>query len=660
MLPFPRDAKIPPGKVLRRTAAIFLPIAAALALIILAGINIDARFRRDVRELREKSRVELASEQIAQDFNDVGADLGLVANLPSLKTYLDTGSPMWKPELGKLFWQLAKEKQRYDQIRYLDNHGKEVIRINLNGGTPIIVPEADLQDKSDRYYFRRAMTLRADEMYVSPLDLNIEQHQLETPHKPMIRFAAPVFDSSGRRKGVLVLNYLGEDLLQRFREMMGGDHSVMLLNREGYWLSGPDPGDEWGFMLDRPDRTFGHDFPQEWKTISTGDKGSLLTAKGLFIYATVYPLLSTRHAFSAESGGTVRDYRWKIVSFVPGAALSADSFFRQPGIETLVVTVYVLLVLASWLIAQVTLSRKEARLALAYSNARYDELTRSIPVGVYQFRFGSDGAEGFDYVSPVFCQLLGLRADQVLADAEAAFSAAHPDDADSLVRSSREAGTRMQPFRWEGRFIVRGATRWLRIASDPTQSGAWGSLWSGVVTDVTDQKALEHELARQAHVDMLTGLSNRRHFFVLAEKELARARRHQETFSMLMLDVDHFKRFNDTYGHDVGDMVLRKMSAVCTGVLRGNDILARLGGEEFAVLLPETTLEAALETAERLREAVAASGMELATGEMLRFTVSIGAACLTPADENIDAILKRADSALYAAKNAGRNGVRAG
>ena len=659
-MPFSRDAKIAPGKVLRRTALIFVPIAAVLALVILLGVRIDGRFRRDVTELREQSRVNLAGKQIAEEFRDVDADLRLVANLPSLRAYLDTGSPEWRSELSQVFWHLSREKQRYDQIRYLDDRGREIIRVNFNGGTPALVPRAELQDKSDRYYFRDAIRLSRGEAYVSPLDLNIEHNQLEVPHKPMIRFATPVFDSAGRKKGVVVFNYFGDDLLQRFREVTRGGPNVMLLNREGYWLVSADPANEWGFMLDRPDRTFGHDFPEEWQAVSTGDSGSLVNARGLFVYATVYPLLAKRQSLYAEAGETARAYRWKVVSYVPSTALAADSYFRQPGIEIVVGAVYMLLAIAAWLIAQVTLSRKETRLALAYSNARYDELTRSIPVGVYQFRFRTDGSYAFDYVSPVFCHILGLHEALVMADAGTAFSAAHPDDADVLIRANREAATLLKPFRWEGRFIVRGETRWLRIASDPTQYGDWGSLWSGVVTDITEQKALEHELARQAHIDMLTGLGNRRHFFELAEKELARARRHHEPLAILMLDVDYFKQFNDTYGHDVGDRVLRKMGEICTGVLRGNDVLGRLGGEEFAALLPETAMEAALETAERLRAAVADAGMELAGGKLLHFTVSIGAACLTPGDENIDAVLKRADAALYAAKDAGRNCVCAG
>lgn len=652
------DMTVPLGKVLGRAAVIFVPVAAALTAAILLGAHIDGKIRLDMTELREKSRVELAAEQIGENFGEIGADLRLIANLPSLKHYLNSGSPVWKDDLAHLFLQFAREKHRYGQIRYLDTRGREVIRVNFNNGAAAIVPSGELQDKSSRYYFREAIKLKGNEIYVSPLDLNIEHGQLEIPYKPMIRFATPVFDSAGRKKGVLVFNYLGDELIRKFREIMrGGGRHAMLLNSDGYWLAHPDLSHEWGFMRGKDYRTFRNEFPLEWPAISGRENGHLLTEHGLFVFETVYPLLSNQHLLSSSQVPGARSYRWKLVSFIPAGVLSADSIFKQTGTEVLFGGLYLTLGLGSWVLALVTLSRRQTQLELANSHARYDELTRSIPVGVYQFRFRADGSYSFEYVSPVFCQILGVHAALVLADAGSAFSAAHPDDAESLTKSNRESANTLRPFRWEGRFIVRGETRWLRIAADATQHGDWGSLWSGVVTDVTERKELERELEHQAHIDMLTGLSNRRHFFELAEKELSRARRHHEPLAMLMLDVDYFKQVNDTYGHDVGDTVLRKMGEICTGVLRNNDILGRLGGEEFAILLPETAMEQALETAERLRHAVADSGVQTRDGKGLHLTVSLGVASLESQDGNVDAILKRADEALYAAKNAGRNRV---
>jgi diguanylate cyclase (GGDEF)-like protein len=164
-------------------------------------------------------------------------------------------------------------------------------------------------------------------------------------------------------------------------------------------------------------------------------------------------------------------------------------------------------------------------------------------------------------------------------------------------------------------------------------------------------------VARARHAadhDHLTGARSRRAFFDLAAHERARALRAGSPLSLLLFDVDHFKRINDTHGHATGDRVLADIVERAGAVMRNIDVVARLGGEEFAVLLPDTALDTALLVAERLRAALdrASDAGSLDTG----YTVSIGVATLAP-DESIDAMLSRADAALYAAKAGGRNAV---
>lgn len=162
---------------------------------------------------------------------------------------------------------------------------------------------------------------------------------------------------------------------------------------------------------------------------------------------------------------------------------------------------------------------------------------------------------------------------------------------------------------------------------------------------------LQWDLDRQASQDPLTGTLNRRAFTALATREVARSRRTGRPLSLLAMDLDHFKRINDQFGHAVGDEALCRFVAVAIGQLRGNDILCRFGGEEFVALLPETDTEAAWVVGERLRLALTAAGA-IATESPL--TVSMGIAELEPADTMEDT-LKRADAALYQAKANGRN-----
>ena len=181
-----------------------------------------------------------------------------------------------------------------------------------------------------------------------------------------------------------------------------------------------------------------------------------------------------------------------------------------------------------------------------------------------------------------------------------------------------------------------------------------------LVRDITNRKRLEEQLKQQAHVDYLTGVNTRRYFIEQAELEINRSIRYKNPLSIMMLDADFFKRINDSYGHKAGDLVLKNLAEICRHSLREIDIIGRLGGEEFAILLPETNQSAAFETAERLRKAVSSARIPLEAGLPIHFTVSIGISSLASKDDNLDVLLNLADKALYNAKRAGRNRVCGG
>ncbi|GGK31702.1 hypothetical protein GCM10008955_26920 [Deinococcus malanensis] len=158
--------------------------------------------------------------------------------------------------------------------------------------------------------------------------------------------------------------------------------------------------------------------------------------------------------------------------------------------------------------------------------------------------------------------------------------------------------------------------------------------------------------------DALTGLFNRREFQARLEGHLDQARRHGQPCSVLLLDVDHFKVVNDTYGHDVGDRVLQELAGLVSGVVRQTDVVARFGGEEIVALLPDTDEHVALVMGDRIREAVAAHhGFSAPDGTAFRITVSIGVASFPSDAPREDALIRAADQAMYAAKHSGRNRV---
>ena len=183
-----------------------------------------------------------------------------------------------------------------------------------------------------------------------------------------------------------------------------------------------------------------------------------------------------------------------------------------------------------------------------------------------------------------------------------------------------------------------------------------GPAYCLILRDITDKREASERRRREAFGDYLTGLANRRAFFEAAEQELARSKALPRPTAVIALDADHFKAINDRYGHPGGDAVLQHLAAILGETFREVDVVARIGGEEFAVLLPSTDLPRAAVVAERLRSLVAAHVVHF-DGHRIHYTVSLGVASLDDGDGGIDLLLKRADQALYAAKRAGRNRV---
>lgn len=199
-----------------------------------------------------------------------------------------------------------------------------------------------------------------------------------------------------------------------------------------------------------------------------------------------------------------------------------------------------------------------------------------------------------------------------------------------------------------------GTTFWA-LMSGVVMDYAGQSCILATFTDISERKAMEIELQRLATTDELTGAATRRHFLDLAGQELRRARRFSHPLSVLVFDIDHFKGVNDRFGHSAGDTVLRAVSDGVRRILRDVDTFGRIGGEEFAVVLPETAREPAGLAAERLRRAI--GGTAHGVKDLGPVTVSIGVAELVETDGGLEDLMDRADHALYRAKRLGRNRV---
>jgi diguanylate cyclase (GGDEF)-like protein len=360
------------------------------------------------------------------------------------------------------------------------------------------------------------------------LDLNIENGNIVVPFEPTIRFATPILDGYGAKRGVIVINYSPEELLERFKQFFSNmNGEVVMLNPEGYWLMGSDSEKLWGFMFDSPN-TFAKEYPNIWQQMNRNDSGNISGDDGMYIYQKAYLFsldnIGSPENIEKERNGQHGEPHWILVSMV------SNDLIRQLSTSRTVIT-----------------------------------------ISAYVSLFFLSG-----FISYFF----------------------------SKVASQRQ---------------------------------------------LAYQQLEEH-----AVTDALTGISNRRELMISGDREVQRAKRFNRQLCVMMLDLDHFKRVNDTYGHQIGDHILKHFSTICKSSIREQDLLARFGGEEFVVTMPETSIDGATELAERICKNVRKQPYRN-NGDEIPVTVSIGVTAFLQTDRDYAQMLERADYALYQAKNQGRD-----
>ena len=371
----------------RRFLIIFLSFGVLIGGITMLVYYTEVKSDRTINEARETNIVSLLMQVITSDFKSVVSDLMILSEKNELRTMLESGEVAHRRAVAEEFLSYSKRKHLYDQIRFLDETGMEVVRINFNDGKPAIVRENKLQSKGKRYYFKDAFQLERGEVFVSPLDLNIERGKIEQPLKPMIRFGTPVFDSHGRKRGIVLLNYFGAKMIRDLeRAHVSSQGQLMLLNRDGFLLKGPMPEDEWGFMYeDRSDRTFGKAFPEAWHRISGAESSQFYNADGLFTFTTVHPLSEAQKsstgsgkAFEASTAQiTSKDYFWKIVSRVSPDILKAASQRVLGALLLLDAVLVVLLAIGSLFVTRANIRRKQAEEQLQKAKEAAETATRT-------------------------------------------------------------------------------------------------------------------------------------------------------------------------------------------------------------------------------------------------------------------------------------------
>ncbi|MES9943952.1 MAG: sensor domain-containing diguanylate cyclase [Candidatus Thiodiazotropha sp.] len=522
-----------PRELIRSFLYIFIPASFLLAVIFYIFSTQTHKYELQTTLLREELALNSTSELTSLIFEQKLSDLMVLAEGEVLRNYLHDKSLKNWTRVAREFSLLARRKPKYFQVRFIANDGNEVVRINNSDGGQEIVPHGEMQNKGDRYYFKKAIKLAAGDIYLSPMDLNVEHGEIEQPIRPTIRFATPVIDGYGDRQGIVIINYSPDELLQgvagNFKALQG---KAVMLNSRGYWLQGAPEEQLWGFMYGIDD-TFAKRKPDVWAAISSAVKGKYFTDDGVYLFQKTYPL-------NQQKLGTLENIE------------------------------------------------KSVSQSISESDQRY-----------------------WIYVSHISNHMI-----------------------DDLMAKRMMIAT----ITYLLLFLVTGIISVL-FAKNSVQ-----------------KKVAFRKLQQYATTDDLTGLANRRELDKIALREYKRATRFSRNFSVLMLDLDHFKVVNDTYGHNIGDRVLQHVADICASAIRGQDLLARYGGEEFTILLPESDIESGGKLGQRICDEIAAKPYRHGT-QMISMTISIGVSEIEDGDDEVYDLIYRADKALYEAKKRGRNQV---
>ncbi|MBU0689821.1 MAG: diguanylate cyclase [Gammaproteobacteria bacterium] len=621
----------------------FLAVAIPAILVVIGLHLADRATTLEKWQQHMETQVKKTSAMLMADFREASTDAMLLADDGLLQHQSVAALDM----LAGRFISLARFHPHYQQIRFIDTSGMERLRVDSKGGKVWRVAENELQDKSGRDYFQEAVSLPGNSLRLSHLDLNIEHGKIERPLNPMLRFSVPVVSPRGKRLGVIVINYGVAPVLEAlFNTEDPSGLRMTLLNAEGAWLGGGDEQDRWGGMLAHS-RTFKQANPQAWAMMPLGqgesfvqwssDRSNGATRRVIptdFIKQTSPSVWQTSKISSA-------DPYWLVNGQADVATILAPSYERLQ-----VAIVLLVLGLALWAFVMRGWGKLKILSAAAMQQAH--KLAKVVEQTTDHVLI-TDKDGRMDYVNPAFCHATGYEQREVIGENPRFLkSGQHPSEFYADMWKRIKQGETFQDL-----FINRRKNGMLyyeekTIAPLHDEKGDVTHFVS------TGKDITESKITRLAYYDPLTNLVNRVLFLDRLEHEIAHARRAKLTIAVMFLDLDGFKSVNDELGHAAGDKLLIEFARRVSELMRRSDTFARIGGDEFAVLLKEIKNESdAEDVANKILQAMQPEW--IIDGKQVSIGVSIGISLYPSEEVDANGLLKKADQAMYQAKLGGRN-----
>ncbi|CAM2883708.1 Diguanylate cyclase [Vibrio neptunius] len=527
------------------------------------------------------------------------------------------------------FWLLVVRTQGYfSQLRYLDNSGQEVVRINHHQRASIVVPKHLLQDKSHRDYFEFAQQLPSNTLGTFGIDLELENNDIAKPLTPSLRIIVPV-DIQSQRRGYFIANLNFEYLYQRLAYNKFNSELPDVYNAQGYYV-----------MSEKMDRIMGHlveenaqyqlsrMYPKLWRQLLLNQHGTIFEQGKWLSYV------------KAEIDTLDRPIQFILVAEVSQQEASQLYLARKQELTIQAISIYVIIVFITF--SFLTWNSNHTK------NSLESQIARAAMNGMSAMLI-TDRHNRIIKTNEEFTRVSGYTFEEVKGK-QPSFFAANKHEQEFYINVWK---TLEKEGLWEGEVVNKRRdgsliTEILRMQTVTDNNGVI-QFYVASFVDITHRKELENRLREMSEKDSMTGLWNRRKFDQEMAMQCLRTKRYRdsEPTCFAIVDIDHFKRVNDQLGHDEGDKIIKSVGVALNLHLRETDFIARIGGEEFAIIMPHTRLQEAEIVTNRLRTSVSLAHQE-------QITVSIG---VTEMDDSIENTYKRADVALYESKSLGRNSV---
>ncbi len=483
----------------------FLLFLVPVSLVLIIGISLHYSFhiKANLKTLEKTDllNVRLAQLTVNNVLQDIISDIKYLQEHNQLRNgFINT--PRAKKLLEQDFLSFIKNRKIYDQIRYLNLNGKEIVRINYQNGQPVVVPEEELQTKDSRYYVANTLALEKDDIYWSPFDLNVENHKIETPYKPTIRIGTPVYSTYGRRTGVLILNFDGKKLINEFRRATANiaDH-IMLINESGYWLIHPQSKNEWGFMFSNS-QTFASEHPDIWKIINSNQRITQeYIDQSLLTYATIFfnsvgsynPHITKEKQSVDKPSLTQKKGYWKIIAFAPPSLLNQSSaeFFQRNALFYGII--FLLIAIGAFLLARLQIFNQKSE-----AQGEYERSFRNILESMELIAITLDKKGRIIFCNHSFIHLSGYSTTEIINSDWFNFFVDKDERAARRNNFLQAFQTNIIEHHGEGEVTIKdGSKRLLEWNS----TFSYDSLKSPISitfigTDITEKKYTENELRK--------------------------------------------------------------------------------------------------------------------------------------------------------------------